>query len=149
MKANSVGGRMRRQGGFTLLEVLVSIVVLAVGLLGMAALQSVSLKQNTVSYVRVQASLLADDILERMRANRSAVQTNSYNIALSDVSKEGEGLVADDINAWLQDVAAFMPGGDGSIACNNSVCVITLQWTENDSEGGGVITRDFVLTTEV
>ena len=65
---------MRRQRGFTLLEVLIATVIMAVGILGVAGLQVVSLQQNRSSLLRAEALQIADDILDRMRAN----PTQSY-----------------------------------------------------------------------
>jgi type IV pilus assembly protein PilV len=53
----------------TLVEVLVTLVLISVGLLGVAALQLTTLKNNQESYVRSQAAMLAADILDRMRSN--------------------------------------------------------------------------------
>ncbi len=149
MKKAMAGRKLQR--GFTLLEVLVSILILSVGLLGMAGLQLMSLKQNSTSYVRSQASLLADDIMDRMRANRTSAEGNNYNIALGDSAPSGSSLADVDVSGWLGTVGSTMPGGDGSVSCSNSLCVITLQWSEagDDGDDDGVITRQFVLTTEI
>ena len=70
-------------GGFTLLEVLVALVVLSIGLLGLAALQTTSLQFNTGSYYRTQATYLAYDIIDRMRANGDAVLAGAgYDIGI-------------------------------------------------------------------
>ncbi len=61
----------RAQSGMTLVEVLVTAVMISVGLLGVAALQLTSLKSNQESYVRSQAAMLAADLLDRMRANQA------------------------------------------------------------------------------
>jgi type IV pilus assembly protein PilV len=55
--------------GFTLIEVLVTIVVVSIGLLGLAGLQINGLRANVSSEARSKATLLANDIIERMRAN--------------------------------------------------------------------------------
>lgn len=55
--------------GFTLIEVMVALVILAVGLLGMASLMARSQKSNESAYSRSQATLLAYDFVERMRTN--------------------------------------------------------------------------------
>jgi type IV pilus assembly protein PilV len=66
--------------GFTLIEVLVSVVVFSIGLIGLASLQTISLKHNNTSYMRSQAILLAQDIADRMRANSLAVTAGNYNM---------------------------------------------------------------------
>ncbi|MFL6713216.1 MAG: type IV pilus modification protein PilV, partial [Sulfurifustis sp.] len=64
--------------GFTLVEVLVTLVVLSIGLLGLAMLQLESLKHNTDAYFRTQATMLAYEIIDRMRANVDAARGGSY-----------------------------------------------------------------------
>jgi len=60
---------MFKTTGFTLIEVLVAVVVLAGGLLGLAALQVTSLSSNQTAYNRSQATQLAYDIADRMRTH--------------------------------------------------------------------------------
>lgn len=69
---------LRNAAGFTLIEVLVTIIILSVGLLGMAALQITGIRSATGSTSRTQATLLANDIVERMRANLTAVDNNLF-----------------------------------------------------------------------
>ena len=64
--------------GLTMIEVLVTLVVLAIGFLGMAALQITGIRSVNGSIYRTQATLLADDIVERMRANPLAVDANAF-----------------------------------------------------------------------
>jgi type IV pilus assembly protein PilV len=66
--------------GFTLIEVLVSLFVLSVGLLGLAALQATSIASNSDSYARTQATLIAYDIVDKMRANPAAVASGDYDV---------------------------------------------------------------------
>ena len=69
---------INRQRGFTLLEVLIAMVILAIGLFGLAGLQTASLRANTSAYQRSVASMLANDILDRMRGNILAAKSKSY-----------------------------------------------------------------------
>jgi len=59
----------QRQKGFSLVEVLVSVVIMSVGILGVAGLQVLSLQQNRSSLFRSEALMLGGDMLDRMRAN--------------------------------------------------------------------------------
>jgi len=60
---------MNKNTGFTLIEVLIAMLVLAVGLLGLAGLQATSLKNNQSAYNRSQATQLAYDMADRIRSN--------------------------------------------------------------------------------
>ncbi len=64
--------KKHRSRGFTLLEVLVAMVVLSVGLLGLSGLQTSSLRNNHSAFLRSQATLVSNDIIDRMRANRDS-----------------------------------------------------------------------------
>lgn len=70
----------QNSSGFSLLEVLIALLVLAVGLLGVAALQNFSFKFNNQSYERSQATLLIYDMIDRMRANPKGIANNSYKL---------------------------------------------------------------------
>ena len=74
----------RRQRGFSLIEVLIAILVLAIGLLGMANMQASGMRSTHGAYLRTQATFLAGDILDSMRANVTAARGGSYDIAFID-----------------------------------------------------------------
>lgn len=69
------------QKGVTLVEVLVTVIVLAIGMLGLAGMQNTSIKFSYDSYLRTQASFLANDIMDRIRANPDVI----YQLALTDL----------------------------------------------------------------
>jgi type IV pilus assembly protein PilV len=68
------------QRGVSLIEVLVTALIMGVGLIGMATLQSKSTQFNQGAYLRSQANLLAYDIAERMRTNRSDAISGSASV---------------------------------------------------------------------
>ncbi len=74
----------KRQQGFSLFEVLIALLVLSVGLLGLANLQGQSISSSYNAHLRTQATSLAQSMVDRMRANRShALQaTNNYQTAI-------------------------------------------------------------------
>lgn len=74
--ANIIPGDAAR--GFSLIEVLVALLVLSLGLLGLAGLQLTSMKYNTDAYTRTQSTLFAYDILDRMRANPAGRANGDY-----------------------------------------------------------------------
>lgn len=71
---------MKLQEGSSLLEVLISMVVLGIGILGLLALQTTALKTNQLAVTRTLASGLAVEISELMRANKTAVENGNYDI---------------------------------------------------------------------
>ena len=69
---------LRPARGFSLIEVLIALLVLSVGLLGLAFLQAAGLRFNNDSYMRSQATILAYDLVDRMRANTKAALGGAY-----------------------------------------------------------------------
>ena len=128
----SRGTIRRRQGGATLMEVLVTLFVLSVGLLGFAGLLNKSLASNRDAYFRSQASILAHDLGERMRANRVGALAGSYSMS-SKASASGTDAVD-----WVNLVATTLPAGDAAVntsASGDSLSVtITLRWSDGRAE---------------
>lgn len=72
------GSMPRPARGFTLIEILIALLVLSLGLIGLAMLQATGLRFNNDSYMRSQATILAYDIIDRMRANKAAADAGDY-----------------------------------------------------------------------
>ena len=66
--------------GFTLIEILITLLILSIGLLGLAGLQTKGLQYDQVAFMRSQAAIMADDIADRMRANVLEAQAGIYDI---------------------------------------------------------------------
>ncbi|MCU0809887.1 MAG: type IV pilus modification protein PilV [Thiobacillaceae bacterium] len=145
---------MRRQSGFSMLEVLVAILVLAIGLLGMAGLTATSMRNSHGAYHRSQAVWLAYDAADRMRANRQVALAGGYNLALGSAAPGGAAVNAVDLGQWLTAVGA-LPQGLGAIAVDGASrqVTITVQWNESRAAGGAVTaedaTRQFVVETQL
>lgn len=129
---------MMRQSGFTLLEVLVAILVLSIGLLGLAGLMASSIRNNHSAQQRTQATWLAYDVIDRMRVNRPAAiaSSDNYNVALGAASGSA-GLAGADITDWKATLANALPAGDGAVAVDSVTreVNVVIQW--NDSRGTG------------
>lgn len=122
------------QQGFALLEVLVAIVVLSLGLLGLAGLQAVSIKTNANAHLRSQAVILTYDMLDRMRSNSGNI--DSYVLVFSDDAPATPDTIAeDDLSQWLDSVAGSLPAGDGEITVAGNVVTVTVRWTERAAAG--------------
>ncbi len=134
----------KRSAGFTLIEVLVSLVVLMVGLLGLAGLQLLNLKANHSAYLRTQASIAAYDILDRMRANKAEAlaTTEEYNRSIPDPATEANcvatatGTVADDdLAEWTSYLWDTLPFGCGSVDVDHTTAEVTIVVQWNDTRG--------------
>lgn len=140
--------RTRRQRGTSLIEALVAMVVLSLGLLGLAGLQLNSMKTAQGAHLRAQAAEHAYDMLDRMRADRTQARSGSYSIAMNATPPTGTTLAASELRSWLLLIAGTLPEGDGSIAMPDTETVtITIQW--NDSRSGGTATEQYVLQSQL
>jgi type IV pilus assembly protein PilV len=130
---------MQQQKGFSLIEVLVTMVIISFGLLGIAGVIVNSMKNNQSSYARTQASVLANDIIDRMRANRKTAEEApfAYNLALG-ADPAGSGVVLNDLTQWRTALAAAMPSGTGSVTMANATLVtVVVQWNDARASGDG------------
>ena len=128
-----------RCDGLTLVEVMIALLVLSIGILGLATLQTASLNFNTGASQRTQATVLAYDMADRMRSNRQAALADAYTIAVQSPAPTCGApsllgsIAAQDIAAWRSAMACRLPQGTGSIARNGNLFTLTVVW--NDSNG--------------
>ncbi|MGH1471402.1 MAG: type IV pilus modification protein PilV [Cellvibrionaceae bacterium] len=71
--------RIKAESGFSMIEMMISLLILAIGLLGQMALQMTSVSSNQSSYYRSQASIIANDFTDRMRLNADAIKAGLAN----------------------------------------------------------------------
>ena len=142
-KSHQIPGR---QCGFTLLEVLIALLILSIGLLGLASLQTNGLRSNQMASMRTTATQLAYDIADRMRANPAGVDAQNYVIAVNDADpvipggENCEGVTCTSSQMATYDLAQWrgairsLPGGTSAIArtVTGSVVThtITVYWDE-------------------
>lgn len=167
---------MRRQLGFNLIEVMIALVIISVGLLGLAGLQVSSLQQNQSAYYRSQATLFAYDIADRMRANMGEVDAGSYFIASAAANTDcvnftgaatgcdPDEMAAHDIGEWQDAIDAELPLGGGRVcrsdltddaigvpeceaATSNNPIVVYVWW--NDDKSASVATAQFSVSVEL
>lgn len=144
----------RTQAGFSLLEVLIALVVLSVGLLGLAAMQVRGLAYNHEAHVRSQATMLAYDMMDRMRMRKlnglsqaainadMALYESTSKLDNSDASCARSAAPADEVVCWQQDLAAALPatpdgqaqgeidwvGGRGTASLSDDRFQIVIRW---------------------
>lgn len=150
-----------RHAGISLLEVLVAILVLSLGLLGLGSLQATGLRMNHSAYLRSLAAQSAQDMADRLRANRQAALAGSYNITIGASAPDTSTLPKRDVNEWLTSELTMLPAGDGSISVNNATqtAVITVEWddrragirgeTPDDTPSNAATNARLVLSTRL
>lgn len=133
---------------------LVTVVVMSVGLLGIAGMQLTSLKNNDSSYISSKSALYSYNLIDYMRANRGGAITGQYNIGLSSfndlIPPSGSSSIAEvDRYNWFQQLEANLPDAKAAINCDaNAVCVVKVQWDDSHAEGS-VSTRHIVLSAQL
>lgn len=149
------------QSGFSLIEVLVTVVILAVGLLGVAGVQALGLRTANVALEHSLVTTLATDIAERIRANPIAFEADQYVIAMdADTPPQGEECVdtctpqkraESDLVGWY-DRLSVLNQASATITRNGAVAEVSISWVEpgvgfgnQDAEGA----QTFVYQTRL
>lgn len=138
--------------GFSLIEVLIALVIMSVGMLGIAGLYVHSMQAGRTSLFHHNAVTLAGDVADRIRANTTAAaayagggqDNNCINGGIDCTPVEMAG---NDILLWKQQAANSLPSGDVTIVFDNTVAPPTYQITVSWEEPGEMLT--YVITIPV
>lgn len=157
--AKPIASPCSRSRGFTLIEILVTLFILAVGLLGLAGLMVDGMRNNQGAYLRTQASILAYDMADRMRANREEAEdggeyggfstaTSTAPTTIPACASTATGCTPEqqasvDKVQWTRQIQgagsgmAMLPGGVGTINHDdtNDIFTIQISWNEIKREG--------------
>jgi len=159
-KFNPIARKNSRETGFSLIEAMVALMIISIGLLGLALLQVKSLKFNTDAYLRTQSTLLANDILERIRANPAGDYTQAVDITgtKQDCSTgcTAANLAKADLYEWITDATGSLPNSSvtmtktgtlpimtnsGTLTGGDVVYTVLISWTEQNA----AVTQRWVL----
>jgi type IV pilus assembly protein PilV len=147
--------RIDHQRGFSLIEAMVALLIIAVGLLGIAGMQGLAINSNATSRVRSVAALEAASMVAMMRANNAYWGANAASASVSSGVLGGNAtlvslgtstsscmnavcapaaMAASDLQRWAAGLAAQLPQGSGAVVCTGAplVCTVTVNWLEKN-----------------
>ena len=146
--------RRRAQNGFSMIEVLIAIVVLSLGILGMASMQMMSLKHNRTAHLRSQAAAAAYDILDRMRANRTGAEAGNYYGA--PAAPPADSVAEQDLSDWSNQLTSTLgAGATGTLTAVAGTCAtlcqttVAITWTEAGELGEGNVDQSFTFVSSL
>ena len=128
-----------KQKGISFIELLVTLVLISISMLGLLAVQARALDLNNQAYLRSQAVNLAYDMAERIRLNSELALAGSYNMQRSDAPVNtcpANPLAASDTCNWLTQLNVTLPAGDGIVSLNGRDITISVFWTGERSNIG-------------
>ena len=151
-----------KAAGFSLIEVMVAVLVLGIGLLGFALLQTMSVRFTQSANQRTQATNLAYDMLDQMRANRIAAgqYAGNYAAATAGVGCVPGGAVSAGAykSVWECRMGkALGAGASATVQFANGVATVAITWGDerwNDADGDGAVSaaegdRTFTTVTRL
>jgi type IV pilus assembly protein PilV len=153
-RRRQTGPSRDKSRGAGLLEVLIAVLILAIGMLGMAALQANALKNSGSSFERTQAVIQAYAMLDAMRSNPASARAGGYLLPEAcNVPTDSASLVQADQRQWIQALKDNINStACGTIGCVAAVCTVTISW---DDSRAGVVNpnndskRTFSTTTRI
>lgn len=142
--------------GISLIEVMISVLILGVGMLGIAAMQTTALRNNQSAMSRSQVVMQTYTILDAMRANRDAALLGNYNTGgMMCTAPTGDSLVEKDQALWIGSLKSTIADADstcGSIDCIDGDCTIAVQWDDSrakEVDGSGVAEQKIETVTQL
>lgn len=145
---------LKHSRGFTLLEALIALLVLSIGLLGLAGLQVTGARFGHDAYVRSQSTLVVSDIIDRIRIQMGRINdlSNQKDIISQYASTTpatscdpGVVSVANDLACWQESISDLLPQGSGTIGDNDDGSFdVTISWYDRDGEATRSYTWTFI-----
>jgi len=149
MKLGSFSNTRRLSKGTSLIEVMVSVLILSIGLLGIAAMQATALRNTQSGMERTQAVVQTYAVMDAMRANLTQARANAYNVGWTCAAPTGGALVNTDMAAWINSMKNTVSSDAcGRVTCASNVCTVDVRW--NDTRGtGGSATQTMTTVSRI
>lgn len=142
---------MNKQSGFSMLEVLVSLIIIMIGVLGIAGIQMVSIYNTEVARYQSLAAMLGSSLSANMQGNAAYWKAQTISITTTGATVSGGPAAGACLNAactasqiagydlalWAADVSGTLPSATSAIDCTISTnattdCAITISWSEKN-----------------
>jgi type IV pilus assembly protein PilV len=137
-----------RQGGASLIEVLISMVIIAIGVMGAIGLKIASSRAVGDSNLRSIASIYAQDILERARANKTRAAAGEYNLPAGATPSASPTTIAQtDLAQWVTQLSNHLPDGTGTVNVAAGTATVTVSWKERVPDSNTKRTVTFSFTS--
>lgn len=126
-----------RQRGSSLLEVLIAVLVLAIGMLGLAALSAMTIKNSNSAAARSQAVVQVYSLFDTLRLNREQATAGAFDERDWNCETQEPG-VSGVFNDWLHDVQRSLGDSQacGFLACGSESCTARIRWDDSRGTGG-------------
>lgn len=136
-----------RETGFSMIEILVTIVILSIGLLGLAGLQMTGLQNNQSAFYRTIAMQQAYDMADRIRANAAGEQAGDYdsisgtgtnpNCISTPAGCTATQVAQTDAYQWNTDNGNLLPAGTGTVSRSGDLFTVTVMWDDERTGATG------------
>ena len=160
-----------KQKGFSLIEALVAFLILSVGMLGIASLQTMSLKSGHTAALRTVAVMKVDEILESMRSNPTALL--NYAAGTADMGTDNgcsqttvaaaactpAQMALDELFRWKSSLIEALPNNAGTTAtvvitpavlpATMNLVVVSVNWSERDLDSGGAANMNYSVAVQM
>ena len=170
---------LSRQKGFTMIEILISMIIMAFGLLGVAAMQTMGMRLNHSAYLRTQATNLANDYPDILRINLAQEKLNKFGNSTADSGNDFNSqtmelsgteieqisscytatgcssaqMAENDLYEWAMRVRSALPNGMVTTSRNGNIYTVNIIWMDDrndeDSGSGVDINDDGDVTDDV
>lgn len=127
----------KSQTGVSLLEVLIVMVVMGVGLMGLAKLQLATNQTNTTAYMNIQAIIHIEEMIERLRSDKLSAINGDYNISLTKAATitSGGTQAKQGRYSWARNLTNNLPSPKVAISCNIvGLCLVAIKYTGPQGE---------------
>ena len=149
IREGRLGSRRNTQAGVGLIEVLISLLILSIGMLGLAGLQIFSLRNNQGAMERSMAVVETHSIVDAMRADRAAALAGDFDFDTANVKNlTGETFAKRSLETWHATLVNTLgAGASGTIACTNTGanearCTIIVSWSDERSVESSATDRE-------